>query len=107
MRIDFVALEMSWAEMAAMVDRGRKCRAREIAGNGKPEVLHQPKETVAMIVGVDRGKIVGSRIEVEIGSHRFGRWQHRGRSLHIGKRHVGSAQGLSADHGRGESCERD
>ena len=67
------------AELAAMIDRkGEQCAA-EIGLDVEPQLADQAKEAVAMVIGVDRGEIVGSRVEVEVGAGRLewrgGRWR--------------------------------
>ena len=50
----------------AVVDRHRERRAVEVRGDGEAEVLHRPEEPVAVVVGVQRGEVVGADVEHEV-----------------------------------------
>ena len=106
MGVDLVAARAVLVEMAAMIDLARKCRAGKIVGEGKAQILHQTKDTIDIVVGVDRGEIVAARVVFEILAGRPDRRRHF-RRRHVGDRYARAAQGLDAVDGRGEAFELD
>ena len=66
MRVDLVAARTIFVEMATMVDPAWKRRAGKIVGDGKAQILHQPKDAIDIVVGIDRGEIVAARVVLEV-----------------------------------------
>src|SRR4051794_3142715 len=63
MCLNFVALGI--IDMAAVVYRTWEDRARQISDVVKSQVFQLTIKAVTIVVGIDRGKIVGARVEVE------------------------------------------
>src|ERR1700722_17594241 len=92
--------------MTAMINPRREFGVGEIIGNGKSESLDEPKYAVAVVVSIDRGEIVGSGLECESLSCRFGRRRDI-RLDNVGNPNVSAAQRLNTLDRCIDAVERD
>src|SRR5689334_8673482 len=95
MRVDLDSI--GGIDGAAVVDRARERCSSEVSGLSETHAVEQPEESVAMVVGVDGGEIVGPGIETKIGPGRLRRRRDH-RSLDVGELDVGADEKLRAGH---------
>jgi hypothetical protein len=92
-------------DAAAMVDRGRKRRPREVAGERKSHPLAQPEKIVAVHVRIHGREVVRSGVEVEVAVRRLRRGGN-GRLLVVDEFDDVSSQRLDVIHRSVQSLQR-